>query len=300
LSHFFGVVLVPKKTPRGKLQEVIGALVEKYNEGREVPEYDQKCSCIGQRARGEVSQETIRRMGTIHELRERFHKANPAPSYPNEKPEMSKEEKKKMWEEYNKKDEEHTKIWMKAIEPYADLEKHLFAEHPDSKKPNPECSDCHGKGTHKTAYNPDSKWDWWVIGGRWTGAFTPDYDPSEDPRNIETCRLCNGTGKRDDELGKEERKRNPEYGCNGCNGTGKSVKYSFAKHKGDIMPASKVPEKVTPYSLVTPDGKWYAKGEMGWFGMSDDNKSEEKWEEVVKGLFKKHKDCLAVVVDYHI
>jgi len=23
----------------------------------------------------------------------------------------------------------------------------------------------------KTTYNPDSKWDWWVVGGRWTGYF---------------------------------------------------------------------------------------------------------------------------------
>lgn len=25
----------------------------------------------------------------------------------------------------------------------------------------------------KTTYNPDSKWDWWVIGGRWRGAYLP-------------------------------------------------------------------------------------------------------------------------------
>ncbi len=31
------------------------------------------------------------------------------------------------------------------------------------------CPSCHGKGTYPSTYNPDSKWDWWVVGGRWNG-----------------------------------------------------------------------------------------------------------------------------------
>jgi len=45
-------------------------------------------------------------------------------------------------------------------------------------------------------HNPDSKWDWWVIGGRWTGKLDDDYDPYTDPRNIVSCTLCGGTGDR--------------------------------------------------------------------------------------------------------
>lgn len=300
MSHFFGVVLVPKKTPRSKIKDVIADLVEPYNEGTSVPEYDTKCSCIGRRAKRAASIETVRRLGTIQELRERFHKVNVSPSYPTEKPEMSKKEKKKLWDAYNKADAKISEAWAKAVKPWSDLERKLTAVHPEAKKPDPECSECKGSGTHKSTYNPKSQWDWWVIGGRWTGAFTPDYDPTEDPRNISTCYLCKGTGKRDDELGKDERKRNPEYGCNGCNGTGKSVNFSFVKHEGDIMPVSKVPKTVIPYSLVTPDGEWHQKGEMGWFGMSSDEKEEGVWKKIVKKFFKKHNDCLAVVVDYHI
>lgn len=300
MSHFFGVVLVPKGTSRKSAEDIIAELVEPYNEATHVPEYDEKCGCVGQIARRAVSEETVRRMGTINDLRDRFHKANPSPPYPTEKPGMSKEEKKKMWDAYHKKDKEHSKIWTKAVRPWQMLEKRLFAEHSQSKKPDPKCDECHGSGTRKTTYNPDSHWDWWTIGGRWTGAFTPDYDPSEDPRNIETCNLCEGTGKRNDALGKDHRKRDPSYGCNGCNGTGKSVKFSYEPHGGDIMPLSKVPKSVIPYSLVTPDGEWHQKGEMGWFGMSDNEKDEKVWTKTVRSLFRKHKDCLAVVVDYHI
>ena len=44
--------------------------------------------------------------------------------------------------------------------------------------------------------NPDAKWDWFQIGGRWSGFFEPEYDPNDDPANTITCSLCSGTGDR--------------------------------------------------------------------------------------------------------
>lgn len=80
-----------------------------------------------------------------------------------------------------------------------------------------------GKWYRRT--NPDAKWDYWTVGGRYTGRFEPAYDPNEDPENKEICFLCHGTGKRDDELGRKQRSVDPEYTCNGCGGNGKSVKW---------------------------------------------------------------------------
>ena len=37
----------------------------------------------------------------------------------------------------------------------------------------------------------------------------------------EDCSICEGTGMRNDDLGKKTRKENPEYTCNGCEGKGK-------------------------------------------------------------------------------
>jgi hypothetical protein len=65
--------------------------------------------------------------------------------------------------------------------------------------------------------NPDKKWDWYQIGGRWTGALVPHYDPAEDPDNREKCWLCDGVGKRPD-----VRERVP---CNGCGGSGVRTKW---------------------------------------------------------------------------
>jgi hypothetical protein len=64
-------------------------------------------------------------------------------------------------------------------------------------------------------YGGDRVWDWYQIGGRWTGTLT-GYDPEKDPRNHETCSQCDGTGFRRDALGNEERAKDPTYTCNGC------------------------------------------------------------------------------------
>lgn len=73
--------------------------------------------------------------------------------------------------------------------------------------------------------NPNAKWDWWQLGGRYSGRLAAGYDPEKDPANMETCWLCAGTGKRDDEIGHQCRAEKPEYTCNGCQGKGHSVKW---------------------------------------------------------------------------
>lgn len=82
--------------------------------------------------------------------------------------------------------------------------------------------------------NPNSKWDWYQIGGRWTGVLVPNYNPNEDPANQETCFLCHGTGKRTD--------MDVEGGCNGCKGTGVATKWPTQwKSVGDIVQLKELP-----------------------------------------------------------
>lgn len=40
-----------------------------------------------------------------------------------------------------------------------------------SQGPDPECQSCRGTGRRLTTYNPQAKWDWWQLGGRWHGAL---------------------------------------------------------------------------------------------------------------------------------
>lgn len=58
-----------------------------------------------------------------------------------------------------------------------------------------------------------------------------------------------------------------------------------------------------PYALITPDGKWYEKGEMGWFGCDDSTKEtrksfEDNFNEIVNK--DEYQDYYFVLVDCHI
>ena len=55
-----------------------------------------------------------------------------------------------------------------------------------------------------------------------------------------------------------------------------------------------------PYAMVV-GGKWYEKGQMGWWGMASGEMSDEAWaEEVNKLLDGLDDDELVTVVDCHI
>jgi hypothetical protein len=132
-------------------------------------------------------------------------------------------------------------------------------------------------------------WDWWQIGGRWTG-IKSGYKPSEDPRNIEECPYCNGTGTRTDMV--------VENGCNACHGKGKKVKWptEWVEYQGDVCHVNEVKEDLTCHTMI-----------LGEKALLEDEWNGETW---VDGKLKgrKVKDILKeygitegylVTVDYH-
>lgn len=115
-------------------------------------------------------------------------------------------------------------------------------------------------------FHENGWWDWWQIGGRFSGLHEPEYNPEEDPRNIETCILCDGSGFRNDALGKEIRVNEPSYTCNGCGtfdhsakkwrhgkkGPGKRVKWptQWVIADCDVIPLTNAPNELQAYTLV--------------------------------------------------
>ena len=110
----------------------------------------------------------------------------------------------------------------------------------------------------------EDHWDWWVIGGRWTGEHD-HYDPRKDPVNVESCDICGGTGDRpgwvtyvngvrtftaDPGTSSTAKWSRDCNGCNGCHGTGRSIKMEFAPHDGDIMPVTKLSPKMSAAAVV--------------------------------------------------
>jgi hypothetical protein len=118
----------------------------------------------------------------------------------------------------------------------------------------------------------DVEFDYYVIGGRFTGLFD-GYDPRQDSDNYETCVLCNGTGRRLElpspiqtstlEAGQWIRQMDysrttREYmeslgGCNGCEGKGIHLKPS-----SDWKPYERDSILVSELTAEQYEGKFYA------------------------------------------
>ena len=305
MSHFCTLAIIPRDTI--DVEGAVAKLLAPYDENIGVGEYKKECWCKGRVARN-VGYETAEQEApsTIEQYRKAYW------AIEGEKPD---------WEEW-------TKDWREIAE-------RAEKEHPLFEKFDPECEDCGGSGIRSTTYNPKSKWDWWQIGGRWTGSLD-EYEPEKDLENQEWCSFCAGTGNRSDatyyahpdkveatryavsqksalvgalgELGEvaEPIEIMPGYvqveWCNGCDGKGIKAKWptEWVKYEGDVQPVERVLEKgFIPFALVSDDG-WAEKGDMGWFGIVSNEKDGGEWEQEAKGVLERYKGMLAVVVDCHI
>jgi len=174
-------------------------------------------------------------------------------------------------------------------------------------------------------YNPNAKWDWWVVGGRWRNVgdngiiynLKECIEMKEVPmyNTLSWFQLPHCDSK--EEL--EAKLREP-----------KAITKDFKKDKdgkyiegedGKYIPESYYTEeelfakvqirKQEFFSYLFPEEGWVEKGEMGWFGMSSlDGIPHEEREEKINDfhefndmLLKKYIDddrYIGVVVDCHI
>jgi hypothetical protein len=241
MSHFFVMVVIPKEKPVDK--GVITELIAKYSEHLDVPEYEKECWCVGRVAQ-RAAREAAEKVLPMYDARELY------------------QEKVKSVEDK----QERSAIWDEVMAPRNKAYNEVLESHELRKAPNSDCAECRGTGIEKSTYNPDAKWDWWRVGGRWDSAIRGKRAESED----------NG--------------------------------FNFADHHEDIgrnsRPVSDILEHWTedsaPFALVTPDGEWHERGEMGWFAVVSDEKSSVCWDDQAHGLLEKHADCVAVGIDCHI
>jgi hypothetical protein len=291
MSHFACLVLTDEKEAFDveRAESIVMDSLSPYDENMEVEEYETDCYCNNLVASNDARQMAEVECGkSLNTLRD----------------------------EYWAMEEDARPDWDEHIKDFVSISDRLEKEHKLYKKADPDCEDCNGTGRVMSAYNPDSKWDWFQVGGRWTGYYS-DYDPSTDPKNIEECHLCNGTGMREgwawmDEDGvhyKDDWAKECK-GCNGCKGTGKSVTWptQWENSQKDVMPASAVlsmmnkeeDPKGALFAILTPEGEWIESGSMGWWGMVTDEKDENEWEDSFKKILEKYSDHMGVVVDCHI
>ncbi len=183
-----------------------------------------------------------------------------------------------------------------------------------------EIADDEGYTEHDGKYgyfvNPNAKWDWYSIGGRWSGMLHVaggHWDVSrvgdidwESMRETE-----NQSAKAQYELyakAMEEGKPQPDMGL------------AFVKEdkivswggdtlfvKGDTFDdylkrrgyTTKYP--ISTYAYVDKDGSWHERGEMGWFGLSSNDKELDVWLDMLHTFIDSlDADDVVACVDCHI
>lgn len=158
-------------------------------------------------------------------------------------------------------------------------------------------------------YNPNGKWDWFQVGGRWENsiklkdgtkasfALLKDIDFSKNKNVIEQANrfweLYIEKGK--ENLTEEEKKE---------------LKFVFYKpayyidrYKTKENYANQLASFST-YAVLDTDGEWYDPGDMGWFGISSATPDEENdfnlsyYDKFIKN--KDFENTVLVMVDCHI
>ena len=173
-------------------------------------------------------------------------------------------------------------------------------------------------------YNPNARWDWYCVGGRWCGQlkllegrkgwYGSDYSEEEreqlkkgrcDSAYVQDCDfspnqevykkalrfwevIVEGKPCTDGEKDAFFNIFKPEYYRQQY-----GTKENYARHQSDFL----------PYAFLTPDGEWHETGRMGWWGMDNATaESRDAFRESFEAFLKEaqEQNLLITIVDCHI
>lgn len=161
------------------------------------------------------------------------------------------------------------------------------------------------EGNIYSTYNPKSKWDWYQEGGRWSGLLKGHGVESDEAlvRDIDfgpdLVKYAHALRFWDVVVDHQPLKPNET----------EDDYFNFYKEEyyreryGDRETYARYIAQFSTFAVVTPDGEWHEKGEMGWFGCSSDTAEDERdWEEHYKERFidTADPDWILTIVDCHI
>jgi hypothetical protein len=171
--------------------------------------------------------------------------------------------------------------------------------------------------TGKRGYweNPNKKWDWYRIGGRYAGrlkvndgvaAIAPErlWDGLEiAPGFVDQARAgdIDWGGMRQKRLA-DRANWWAEYEAKVRTGRDrKFAAYEYGVQEGDTRETYISRGEEFSCFAVVKDGRWYEKGEMGWWATVSNEKEAAAWQEELKALLSGlPPDTLLTVVDCHI
>jgi len=160
-----------------------------------------------------------------------------------------------------------------------------------------------------STYNPDSKWDWYVIGGRWKGMLVlkPGKLGQRGRPGLLTKMTdnCDSAYVADVDFHRMRQQilqelRPYEQAMTKGNYKEEYMRERYPTEREYMQRNS----SFYTFAVLTPDGTWHAPGEMGWFGMSSAaTETEREWEDTYYDRFIKpaiEKGWYMTIVDCHI
>ena len=151
------------------------------------------------------------------------------------------------------------------------------------------------EGNIWSTYNPQSRWDWYSVGGRWGKHPIPLKDGS----SAVECPVSEIDFGIDQKEYDDALKRWSELTETDENGLLKSEYFKIRYKDAETFARSQ--SQFSTHAIVIPDGKWVEKGKMGWFAYCSATPEEEReWDANYESLVMKYKDYVATFVDCHI
>ena len=169
--------------------------------------------------------------------------------------------------------------------------------------------------------NPNAKWDWYEIGGRWFGelklkaagsgksgtpswtihttqdnhcdqALVKDIDFSEDAdAYAKAIRFWEVVV---DQVPLQEGEDSSSF-------TSLWKPEFYVERYGSKEEYAHQNASFSTYAFVTAEGEWYSKGEMGWFGCGTDTReSSAEFQKKLEEYISEHPDMYITIVDCHI
>lgn len=166
-----------------------------------------------------------------------------------------------------------------------------------------------------STYNPDSKYDYYVVGGRWENSLKVKEDKlSEYPDNhkgyVDSAKVSDVDFFYVDPVSAVNSGRFWDIKVEGAP-LKEGEKEPFSLYNKDYYLERyktrdnfiKTVNSFRTYAILTPDKKWHEPGQMGYFGMNDASVEDEV--NFDKNYFnildlEKYKDCYITVIDCHI
>lgn len=161
-------------------------------------------------------------------------------------------------------------------------------------------------GNELSTYNPNSKWDWYTIGGRWSGGI-----PTKSGKNVDFVAVKDISWELNaDSI--EYASRFWDVVVEGAPLQDSESREDFFTFYGPEYYRERYGDKNTyikdycsfaTYAVLTPDGEWHEAGAMGWFGVSladaeDHKRFRNEYRELVESYADG--DYVACLIDCHI